>query len=163
MRRVIYSLLLLTFASFVLAADNNHSSQEDDVREAVFRYQFDHNASGQQRSAHAYCLALGDKDADPSEDFIKRFAHNKPPVRKASACHIASSSALLDSRTGKSALLFRITKITRISDTEFRVNGGYYEGNMSSSGNNYTVRKEGGGWSVTEDTTMVISRADRSS
>ncbi|MFZ0952766.1 MAG: hypothetical protein WAN17_10905 [Candidatus Sulfotelmatobacter sp.] len=160
MRRVIYSLLLLALVSFVFAADNDHPDQEDDVREAVFRYQFDHNASGLQKSAHAYCLALGDNDDDPSGDFMKHFAHNKPPVRKASACHIASSSALVDSRTGKSALLFRITKITRISDTEYRVNGGYYEGNVSSSGNNYTVRKDGEGWSVTEDGTMVISRVN---
>jgi hypothetical protein len=96
MQCIIYSLFLLAFASFVFAADKGRSRQEDDGREAVFRYQFDHNASGQQRSAHAYCLALGDKDADPSEGFIKRFAHNKPRVRKASACHIASSSALID-------------------------------------------------------------------
>lgn len=158
MRRIIFSLLLLTSASLFFAADKGRSREEDDVREAVFRYQFDHNASGLQRSAHAYCLALGDKGADPSEGFIKRFAHNKPPVRKASACHIASSSALVENHTGRPALLFRIANITRISDTEFRVNGGYYEGNVSSSGNGYTVRNEGGRWSVIEDKTMVISR-----
>jgi hypothetical protein len=69
-------ILLLTIACPCLATDNDRASQEDDVREAVFRFQFDHNASGQQKTARAYCLAIltGEKDSDPSSEFIKRFA-----------------------------------------------------------------------------------------
>ncbi len=134
-----------------------HLTQEEDIREAVFRHQFDHNASGQQKSAHAYCLAVGDKDADPSEDFLKRFAHHKPPVRKASACRITASGEVIDNHTGKRGLLFRVENIRWISDTEVAVDGGYSEGNVSSSDNTYTVRKQNGRWEVTTGKIMVIS------
>jgi hypothetical protein len=92
-------LLLLTIASASLAVDNDRSSQEDDIRETVFRHQFDHNASGQQKSAHAYCLAVlvDNKDSDPSHQFIRRFAHHKPPVRKASACHLGFDKSCRES------------------------------------------------------------------
>ena len=83
----IWLCIALVSATAILgrAADNSRESQADDIREAVFRYQFEHNASGQQQSAHDYYLAIGDQDADPSDEFMKRFAHHKPPVHKASA------------------------------------------------------------------------------
>lgn len=155
---VLLVFVVLTFASFSLAADADRLNQEDDIREAVFRYQFGHNASGHQKSAHAYCLAVGNKETDPSEQFMKRFAHHKPPVRRASACHVSLSGELIDNRTGRSSLLFSIANITWISDTEVTVGGGYYEGNVSSSGNTYTVMKQNGKWQVTNDKMNVISR-----
>ena len=59
-------------------------TQENDIREAVFRYQFNHNSSIQGKSAAVYCLSVGEKNADPPDDLIRRFAAFKPPVRKAS-------------------------------------------------------------------------------
>jgi hypothetical protein len=155
--RVIPLLLLLTIAGGSFATDAGRQSHEDDVREAVFRHQFDHNASGLQKSAHAYCLAIqsGEKDSDPSDQFMKRFAHHKPPVRKASACHWASIQ-VVENRTGRSALIFRVSRLTWISDTEVSVDGGYDEGNQSSSGNTYTVRKRNGKWEVTGDKMNMI-------
>jgi hypothetical protein len=151
-------LFLLTIAGTSFATDTDRLSQEDDIREAVFRHQFDHNASGQQKSAHAYCLAIqsGGKDSDPSDRFMKRFAHDKPPVRKVSACHWASMQ-VAEKRTGRSALIFRISRLTWISDTEVSVDGGYDEGNLSSSGNTYTVRRQNGKWAVTSDKMNVVS------
>jgi hypothetical protein len=71
-------LLLVTIPSPIFAVDSDRFGQEDDIREAVFRHQFDHNASGQQKTAHAYCLStrLGEKDSDPSKQFIKTI---RPP------------------------------------------------------------------------------------
>jgi hypothetical protein len=155
-------LLLLAITSASLAVDTDRTSQEDDIRETVFRHQFDHNASGQQKSAHAYCLAIlvGSKDSDPSDQFVKRFAHHKPPVRKASACRW-DSTKVVENRTGRPALIFHVSRITWISDTEVTVDGGYEEGNVSSSGNTYTVTKRNGKWEVTHDQMNVISRNDR--
>src|SRR5579864_6549397 len=81
-------LFLLTIASSSPAVDTDRARQEDDIRESVFRYEFDHNASGQQKTAHLYCLQIlvGNRNSDPSNPFIQRFAHHKPPVRKVSAC-----------------------------------------------------------------------------
>jgi hypothetical protein len=155
-------LLLLTIASASLAVDNDRSSQEDDIRETVFRHQFDHNASGQQKSAHAYCLAVlvDNKDSDPSHQFIRRFAHHKPPVRKASACHW-DSIKVVENRTGRPALIFRVSRIGWISDTEVTVDGGYEEGNVSASANTYTVTNRNGKWEVTHDQMNAISRSNR--
>jgi hypothetical protein len=156
--RTVWCVLFLFCLAFVsLAADTSRLSQEDDIREAVFRHQFEHNASGQQKSAHDYFLAIGEKNADPSDEFMKRFAHNKPPVRKASACRGDSSGWIVNKRTGKHGLLFRVASITWISDTEVKVWGGYDEANLSSSGNTYTVNKENGQWKVTNDHIDVIS------
>jgi hypothetical protein len=159
---VIPLLLLLTAAGSSRAEDGDRIRQEDDIREAVFRHQFDHNASGQQKSAHAYCLAIlvGEKDSDPSDQFMKRFAHHRPPVRKVSACHWGSIG-VVENRTGRPALIFRVSRITRISETEVTVDGGYEEGNVSSSGNTYTVTKSNGKWEVTHDQMNFISRSNR--
>lgn len=156
--RVAPLVLVLTIAYPCLATDADRLSQEDDIREAVFRFQFDHNASGQQKTAHAYCLAIltGEKDSDPSSEFMKRFAHHKPPIRKASACHWTSIQ-VVENRFGRAALIFRVSKIIWISDTEVTVEGGYEEGNMSSSGNTYTVKKQNEKWGVTNDQMNVIS------
>jgi hypothetical protein len=46
------------------------------ILEAVYRYQFDHNASGQQSAAGVYCLSLslaGEKDEDPPSPVVDVF------------------------------------------------------------------------------------------
>ncbi len=48
------------------------AANEDDIREAVFRYQFAHNASAQQQGAKVYFLSLAE-DKDPSDRFMLRF------------------------------------------------------------------------------------------
>jgi hypothetical protein len=146
MTAIVRLLCLFALATVSLAADTTPLIEEDDIREAVFRYQFDHNASGLQKSAKGYFLAIGEKGADPSDEFMKRFAHHKPPVHKASAW-----------RTENKGLFFRVTSIVWISDAEVKVAGGYYEGNVSSSGNTYTLKKEAGNWQVTRDEMGSIS------
>ncbi len=58
-------------------------SQDLDIAEATFRYQFGHNASGEPPgAAPAYFLTLFRKN--PSPEFIKRFKDHKPPVSRGS-------------------------------------------------------------------------------
>lgn len=151
-------VILLCFVAAGLASDGGRAAEEDNIREAVFRHQFEHNASGQQRHAHAYCLAImtGDQHKDPSHRFMTRFSHHKPSVRKASDCHWTEIQ-VVENRWGRSALIFFVSDITWVSDTEVTVNGGYEEGNVSSSGNTYTVVKEKGKWTVVKDRMNVIS------
>jgi hypothetical protein len=151
--------LLLAYSTTLFASDADQISEEDDIREAVFLYQFDHNASGLQKHAHAYCIfvTINDRRVDPSNGFLKRFAHHKPPVRKGSACHWTSGVAVYD-RGGRPALIFTISKINWVSGTEVTVEGGYEEGNVSSSAESYAVNRQSGKWVVTEGPTMVISQ-----
>lgn len=157
MKTIAQLLLLLALSSIGFAADKIRESQADDIREAVFRWQFDHNASGVQKKAQAYFLEVGEKGGDPTEDLLKRFTDHKPPVRKVSACTASADKGVLDKKTGERGLIFRITRIEWRSDSEVDVIGGYYEAGESGSGNTYTVKKEKGRWKVTNDKMHRIS------
>ncbi|MGO8925829.1 MAG: hypothetical protein ACLQU3_02885 [Limisphaerales bacterium] len=157
MRNITSLFLFLAFASVSVGADPARQRQEDDIREAVFRWQFDHNVSGQQKKAKVYFLSVGEKYGDPSDEFIKRFADNKPPVRKRSECTADAGKGVLDKKTGEQGLIFNVTSIKWSSDTEVEVEGGYYEAGLSASGNIYTVKKEKGKWKVTKDKMGWIS------
>ena len=119
---------------------------EPDILEAVFRYQFEHNASGLQKSAERYCLSV-EGDRMPSADFLRRFAGHTPPVTSADQC---------DRTTGRD-LFFLVKDIQRQGENEVWVRGGYWEGNLSSSGELYIVGRENGKWVVKESRMEMIS------
>jgi hypothetical protein len=121
------------------------ASAEADVLEAVFRYQFEHNASGIQQSAERYCLTL--PSGMPDAEFLRRFQGNTPPVTAAKQC---------DRTTGKD-LFFEAKHIEWVNDGEATVQGGYWEGNLSSSGETFRVVREGGRWVVKDARLEVIS------
>ncbi len=59
------SRFFLLAATFVLAAygpamadSPKQTAIDPDIAESVFRYQFTHNASGQQSTAHVYCIGF---------------------------------------------------------------------------------------------------------
>ena len=156
MKTITSFFLLFVFALIGLSGDDARKNQEDDIREAVFRWQFDHNASEQQGYAKVYFLEVGEKEGDPSDEFIKRFAGNKPPVRKRSECSV-STRGDFDKKTGERGLVFRLRVIEWKSDTEVDVKGGYHEHGLSGSGNTYTLKKENGKWKVINDKMHWIS------
>ena len=152
MKTIAYLFLLLGFALLGVAADNASESQTDDIREAVFRWQFDHTAFvGQQINAQIYFLSIGEKSEDPKDEFLKRFADHKPPVRKVSACTGYDEGGVFDKKTGQRGLLFRVAIIEWKSDTEVEVRGGYRAAGLSGTGNTYTLKRETGKWKVTND------------
>ena len=115
----------------------SRAAAEDEIAEAVFRYLFEHNASGMQKAAEKYCLSLpGEKM--PGAAFLQRFEGNKPPVLAADQC---------DRKSGKN-LFFRVQKFDWRKDGEVWVRGGYYEGNLSSSIELFQVVNENGKWVV---------------
>ena len=108
-----------------------------EIAEAVFRYQFRHNASSLQERADRYCLSLpGERSPDAA--FLQRFDGNTPSVMGVEECRRMS---------GKN-LLFRVQRLDWRSDDEVWVTGGYWEGNLSSSGESYRVRRKDGKWVV---------------
>ena len=161
-----FFIFLTTTAVCIKAQVKNNSSitiqmvgskteQEDDIREAVFRHQFGHNASAIRKKAKAYYLALGSvlNKRDPSSEFMQRFKGHKPSVERAS---------LVEERYGRitgirGGLIFYIEEIRWINENEVEVSGGYYEGTLSSSGNKYQVVRKNGKWAVKKDTMKWIS------
>jgi hypothetical protein len=136
----------------------------DDIREAVFRYQFLHNVSGLQQRAGAYFIGLyvtGDLNlpvhyVDPSDNLLARFAGNTPPVKKASESTY-SVQGVFDLRTGARGLLFRIESIKEIDPDQVEVTGGYFEAGLSASGNVYTVTRTNDRWTVVKDSLIWIA------
>ncbi len=124
----------------------SHTAAEPEIYEAVFRYQFDHNASGIQKKAAKYCLELpGERPPDAA--FLQRFAGNQPPVVTADQC---------ERRSGKN-LFFRINRLDWHKETEVWVRGGYFEGNLSASTESYRVQLKDGKWVVTGARMEAIS------
>lgn len=158
MRSLVFLLLLSTVSSAcaqssvasgtpqVSTSPASRAAAEDQIAEAVFRYLFDHNASGMQKDAEKYCLSLpGEKMPDAA--FLQRFEGNKPPVMAADQC---------DRKSGKN-LFFRVQKFDWRKDGEVWVRGGYYEGNLSSSIELYQVVRENGKWIVKGQRMEAIS------
>jgi len=133
---------------------NLTAAQQDDIREAVFRYQFEHNASGQQQNAKVYFLSFG-KDKEPGDAFIARFKDHKPPVKKRSQSK--GQFEVIDKETGERGLIFTVGAIKVVDAAKIQVEGGYYEAGLSSSGNVYTVERKDGKWVVTKDQMLWIS------
>ena len=104
------------------------------ICEATFRYQFEHNASGAQQNAAAYFLSIGGKDLPKA--LLDRFRGHSPPVKQGSQFQVGNG------------LKFRIVRISWLDDINVEVGGGYYEGNVSSSGNTYHLRRKDGTWKV---------------
>lgn len=127
----------------------------DDIREAVFRHMFGNNASGQQNGSGVFCLAV-ESDQDPTNGFLMRFRNVKTPVRPKSACD-SSSRGVVDKKTGKHGLVFRVDHIRFKDAKHATVNGGYFEAGLSASGNVYTLEHKASGWVVTKDEMMWIS------
>jgi hypothetical protein len=161
MRRLLplLSLLLVTSAACSPSSGAGPSSipgttrqppprevSEPEILEAVFRYQFEHNASGLQQNAEKYCLTLTG-GAKPDAELLRRFEGHQPPVVSADQC---------DRRSGRN-LFFQAKIATWESDAEAVVRGGYYEGNLSSSRETYRVVWEDGRWVVEDARLEVIS------
>ena len=145
----------------------NESSQvcvEDSIREAAFRHQFEHNASGQQQTAQIYFIFVMTRDdstgywnnGDPSEALLNQFTDNVPPVKPFSKCTY-SISGVFDKESGERGLLFHVGEIKWNADDQVQVEGGYYEAGLSASGNTYYLKYMDGQWTVIRDVMHWIS------
>lgn len=122
------------------------SVSEPEILEAVFRHQFEHNASGIRDGARRYCLTwVGGED--PDADFLRRFAGHNPPVVAGGQCDRAS---------GKD-LVFQAKIEEWVSDSEAVVRGGYWESGVSSSRETFRVVWDDGRWVVRDGRMEVIS------
>jgi hypothetical protein len=161
--RIVSTQIVLFFlASFGLAADAVRQSQEDDLRETVFRWQLNEFGSTSLPGAapadmpKAYFFGVGEKKEDPSDAFIKRFVDNKLPVRKLSACKM-STRGDFDKITGEKGYVLTVGSITWKSDTEVDVKGYWHVSGLCASWDTYTLKKQNGKWKVTKDKIIAQS------
>jgi hypothetical protein len=86
-----------------LASDATGSTEESDTREAVFRYQFEQNSSGQQKRAAVYCPVVSERIPTRRTSSLSDSNH-KPPkiavvpttrsIKRSNAAPNAGSAAL---------------------------------------------------------------------
>ena len=148
-----HTLLALVIALVVCGCSSNlqitaQLSEEDKIREAVFRYQFEFNASGLGKAAKAYFLSV-EGGSEPSAELLKQFDGYRPPVKPVSASVLEAGTAqVLDRESGLPGLIFTIREIRWLGDDEVEVEGGYEEASESGSGNIYRLEKGGEHWEV---------------
>jgi len=134
------------------ARDEFSGPDVDDIREAVFRHQFELNASGAGSDVGARCIGVGDRAQDPSETFLARFVGIVPPVLKSTDCAMDQTRThLVVVASGQPALRFNCAEIHRRWDGSVDAEGGFYAGNLSASGNEYRLKKVNGKWIVVSD------------
>ncbi len=121
----------------------------DDVREAVFRYEFETNRSALGRNADFYFLAFAG-DEDPPPAFMARFADHAPPVVPISEALIEPETGVRHRRSGGRGILFRVTSVSWPNDEVAVVQGGYYEGNLSAASGRYRVVWQAERWVVSQ-------------
>ncbi len=135
-------------------AHRNHD--EDETREAVFRYQFANNRAGAKAYETLFFLSVED-GSDPTDDFMERFRNSGHRVRKVSQCACLPLDGVRDRETGEAGVILNAWGITWITEDEAEVEGGHYRHGLSSSGNYYRVVREGGRWTVKEERNLWIS------
>jgi len=127
--RVRSKWLSLTTPSPDMPRGAARTDEEWNIREAVYRYQFAHNASSVRARAAVYCLSVSATDetppADPPSEFMRRFASDMPVVKAQSECS-KSERGVLDRQTGGRGLVFSTTLLRWASSTEVEVSGGYF-------------------------------------
>ena len=72
-------------------------------------------------------------------------------------CSTHPYNGVVEKKTGKRGLLFRVRSIKWLSDIEVQVVGGYFEDGLSASGNTYTVVRTRDKWMVNSAGTNWIS------
>jgi hypothetical protein len=134
-----------------IAADTAaRAGQEDDIREAIFRYEMKDRAS---------IIFLDINNQDPSDSFMSRFSDVKLPIKKMSAIAPAKKPLqrwIHDRETGKPGVALSVGKIAWTSDHEVIVAGGYFCGSLCAGGDFYVTIRDGR-WVVEKFDLKVVS------
>ena len=146
-----FFLICLTVSGHVTAK----VSDEDDIREAVFRYQF-----WTYKTPHIHFLSIDkdEKKQDPSEHFLKRFADLKVRIKKISAAiKIPQDGSVRckDKETGEPGMLYQVHLVRMISEGVAEAEGLVYSDInfvLGITNATYSVFRQKGKWEVTETT-----------
>jgi len=158
---VVRFVLACLYTSVVVAQPAPHTSetdqnlhrQEDDIREAIFRYRI-----GAKQSTSSIFLRIDGKD--PSDEFMVRFLNSKLHVKKASGSYFKKDpfpGYLCDRTTGKEAIEYSVGSIRWIDDERVEVQGGMYCGGLCADAGTYRVTKKNDYWTVEKYDVRMIS------
>lgn len=127
------------------SADSAQTSQEDDLREAVFRYQF---KTVELVFSYHFISIDGKK---PSTAFVQRFRDDAPPVESISECVRVKKpmKGVVSRKDDKPGIIFNVGAIKWISAMKADVEGGYECGDACTEQSGvYHASKQGTRWVV---------------
>lgn len=154
-RRAAWPVLLtvIAVAAIWTLASLGRWKTEDDIREAVFRYQMRCFA---QEKPDVFFLSVTTFgfDRSPSSSFLRRF---KSPISAFSECTQVGAETVRRAGTFEEGLILRVGRVKWLSASETEVAGGYYQNGTSASGNVYRLAKQQERWVVVGDKLIWIS------
>lgn len=137
----------------------NDSSDEDAIREIVFKKILERWQTPADNRLKAYYLAVDD-DKDPGENLLKKIVGNyKIPIKKVSESFTSAKDGdiILNKITKEPGVLFSVSKVNWKNKDEATVSAGSYIGNMGSDGCQYTLKKENGEWKIVGASECYVS------
>jgi len=155
--RALLGVLALVWIAGCGAKDR--ASEELDIREAVYRYQFGNDLEMGDEGPYLAIVVEG-QDQDPDAVFMKRFAHCRPTVFKASDCTYFPGRGFRNKRTGHRGIIFSTGTITWVSNRRVMVSGGYNLG-LRSAQDTFHLTKTLGQWRVTKRVRRPADVGDR--
>lgn len=142
MTRALFIISLVFCFSCSPSSKINRIKAQNDIREAIFRYQF---AQFQHSSARVYFLTI--EGQDPSEDFMQKFAESKSFVKKGSEARQAPHAVV--SATGERGVVCDVGPVKWLDEKSVEVIASYQVGNQSAAHFTLTVKSEQGKWKIT--------------
>jgi hypothetical protein len=171
---VVILLLNATWYPRHVTAQQSKSAQEEDIREAVLRFQMENwiresdkdEATAKDQSekeiAHAlnfevFFVSTGKKD--PSDEFVKRFKDVPRTVKKASSAEISKEVRMpvVDKETQKRGIIFSVDSIRWLEKSHVKVEGGYHCDGLCGAGYTFDVRFEKEKWVVRKERLNWVS------
>jgi len=147
------ALLSLIPREVGLAQDNTDKTVED-VREAIFRFQFNRIGTKSDKLVRVYFLTIGESPQDPDETFISRFSDLKSSVRKASMALCSTNGthiACRDRATGETGFLFWVGPV-RVHSPFASAEGNFWLGTQAERmPRKYFLRFTNGRWTVQQE------------
>jgi hypothetical protein len=133
MRLLLLLLLPLLCSSCGPSAKLNRAKAQDDIREAVFRYQF---AQFQHGAERIYFLRIAGED--PSDEFMHRFSADKTPVKKAS-----------ESEPGTRGVTCEVGQTKWTGEKSVEIPASYRIGEKGAARYMFFLKWDNGKWKVT--------------
>jgi len=153
MKTKVCLLAFVLVVSVASCATTQKFAVEDDIREATFRYQFSpwlRQAQAKELETVVFFLSVGENKEDPGKEFMERFTNNKPAI-KARSHATGGLQGVKDRDTGRPGVIFYVSKIKWLKETEVEVEGSCFVSGVSSSRSTYYLTKKNDRWVVTKE------------
>lgn len=146
-------VLSLPFYSYSQAPFAEESRPKTDLREAVFRYMFEHY--NYRPDVKVFCIQ---PERPLPESFLLRFSGNKPRVVWVSACELAGAmNGVKQKRTGELGVRMTVMSIAWTAGQEAEVKVSAFFDGIAANCNTLTIVFKEGHWKVVKDKVHGVS------